>query len=465
MKPIRKRNNWSAGSVLMVSVCTALVLGILLAGYLIYTQTQNISVTRSQGWNAAIAVAEAGIEEALSHLNRNAPYFEPTEGTNNLACNGWTNLGGNVYAGPRRFLGQNYYEVTITLIGLTPIIDSVGYVYEPGLYAGAPQIMFAAAGVNPPPGYQTRRVRTYTKIDSLFAVAMAARSVIDLNGKNVTTDSFDSADPRYSENGLYPRNDRNKTKDNGDVATNGEIINTLELGNAKIKGRAKTGPGGRILIGPLGSVGSRAWVEGGNTGIQPNWSANDMNVVFPQVRLPQTTWYPKTKDNVVIDGVMYDYVFTQSGDYYINASGNIYVTNGVNVRLRIVSDFKMTGKDDRIRIAPIGASLKIYMEGASFEVSGQGIVNESGNAANFYYYGLPSNTQLKFSGNASFTGAIYAPNADFLLGGGGNDIYDFVGASVTRTVKMNGHFNFHYDENLARIGSYRGFIPTLWKED
>ena len=71
---------------------------------------------------------------------------------------------------------------------------------------------------------------------------------------------------------------------------------------------------------------------------------------------------------------------------------------------------------------------------------------------------------MSFRGNAAFTGAIYAPQAAFSLGGGGNDAYDFVGASVTKTVKMNGHFNFHYDENLRRIGPSRGFLPTRWME-
>jgi len=464
MKLIRYTTRNSAGSVLIVSLCTALVLGILLAGYLVYTQTQNISVAKSQSWNAAITVAEAGVEEALAHLNRNAPYFDPVEGTNNLACNGWTNLGNNRYGCPRRYLGQNFYDVTITLVGLTPIIDSIGYVYEPGLQASAPRIMFASAGVEIPAGYQARKVRLFTKIDSMFSVAMAARSTINLNGNDITCDSFDSADPNYSENGRYPTGNVNKTKDKGDVATNGEILNTLNLGNANIKGQAKTGPGGTINIGPQGSVGSRAWVEGGNRGIQPGWSANDMNVVFPPVTLPNTPWILKSQESITNNGVRYDYVFTQSGDFYITNSGNILVTNGVTVRLLVSSNFKMTGNDDRIVIKP-DASLKLYMEGASFQLSGQGVVNETGNAANFYYYGLPSNTELKLSGNAAFVGAIYAPNADFSLGGGGNNNYDFVGASVTKTVTMNGHFNFHYDENLARIGAYRGFIPTLWTED
>ena len=96
-------------------------------------------------------------------------------------------------------------------------------------------------------------------------------------------------------------------------------------------------------------------------------------------------------------------------------------------------------------------------------LGGNGIVNP-GDAMNFQYYGMPSNTTLSYSGNAAFTGVIYAPNADFTLGGGGNGIYDFVGASVTSTVKMNGHFHFHYDENLKRIGPSRGYIITSWNE-
>ena len=59
---------------------------------------------------------------------------------------------------------------------------------------------------------------------------------------------------------------------------------------------------------------------------------------------------------------------------------------------------------------------------------------------------------------------IYAPNAAFTLNGGGNNAIDFVGASVSSTVTMNGHFNFHYDEALGRIGARRGYIITGWGE-
>jgi hypothetical protein len=58
---------------------------------------------------------------------------------------------------------------------------------------------------------------------------------------------------------------------------------------------------------------------------------------------------------------------------------------------------------------------------------------------------------------------IYAPDAAFSLGGGGNNNYDFVGGSVTKTVSINGHFNFHYDECLKN-GPAREYVITAWNE-
>jgi hypothetical protein len=104
------------------------------------------------------------------------------------------------------------------------------------------------------------------------------------------------------------------------------------------------------------------------------------------------------------------------------------------------------------------------MAGEYFSVQGNGVINQSGQASNFSYYGLPSNTAVAFGGNDAFVGTIYAPNADFTLGGGGNDNLDFIGASVTKTVKMNGHYHFHYDEDLARAGDKRGYVPASWTE-
>jgi hypothetical protein len=237
----------------------------------------------------------------------------------------------------------------------------------------------------------------------------------------------------------------------------------LAVGNAKIRGQAKTGPNGTIDIGANGSVGDNAWVDS-STGIQAGHSANDMNVVFPDVTLPSTTWLTIPSVSQTIDGITYDYVFLAGGDYTIGTfTKGIYIGTNVSVRLKITGNVTMNGGKDTIRICS-GAQLKLYMLGNTFTVAGNGVVNDDGNAANFYYFGLPSNKVLQFNGNAAFTGAIYAPQADFALGGGGSTQYDFVGASVTKSVTMNGHFRFHYDENLRNNGMGKGYVPTSWKE-
>lgn len=456
----------NVGSVLITSLVTCVVVATVLASYLTMVQTSNIAVTRSQAWNAALPIAEAGVEEAFGQINRSAPFFDPKDATNNLSANGWT-CAGNVYQSPRRQLGADYYDVTITLHNMSPRINATGYVWMASSYGHGPSASFASLGTSAGsgPAYQVRAVQVEITLDSLFPMGMAALQVIDLKGFNITTDSFDSADPNYSNNGLYPYGYPNKTKDNGNLSTDFTVVDSLNVGNAKIKGKIQTGPNGTISLGPNGSVGNRAWVEGGTKGIEPGHSDDDFNVAFPDVTLPATTWTGVAAGDHTIDGQSYDYVFLTDGDYQINnPSGSIYVGTNANVRLKVTGTARLTDNNDQIRIAAVNASLKIFMTGAKFTLAGKGLVNESGLANNFYYYGLPSNTEVNFNGNAAFTGAIYAPQADFTMGGGGKDTYDFVGTSVSKTVKMNGHYNFHYDENIRRIGPSRGFVPTKWAE-
>ena len=194
-----------------------------------------------------------------------------------------------------------------------------------------------------------------------------------------------------------------------------------------------------------------------------------MNVLFPNISLPSTIWLPAVNVGYTDEnGHTYNYAILTSGDYTVADCSNVYIGSNAVVRLKVTGSVNQSG-NNVLRIAS-GGSLKLYMMGTSFKlagngaVNGSGLANDNGNAASFYYFGLASNTSIDFHGNASFTGAVYAPNADFQLGGGGNNTYDFVGASVTKSVKMNGKFNFHYDENLRRNNMGRGYIPTSWKE-
>jgi hypothetical protein len=106
----------------------------------------------------------------------------------------------------------------------------------------------------------------------------------------------------------------------------------------------------------------------------------------------------------------------------------------------------------------------MYSSATTAALGGDGVWNLGGNATNFFYYGLPSNEKLAVSGNGSFTGVIYAPEADLQLNGGGKDVVDFIGASVTKTATLNGHFNFHYDEALSKNAPAASYAIQSWNE-
>ena len=108
--------------------------------------------------------------------------------------------------------------------------------------------------------------------------------------------------------------------------------------------------------------------------------------------------------------------------------------------------------------------LDLYSSAASVAIAGNTAWNSDRTADSFAFWGLPTCTSLSFSGNSGFTGTIYAPNAAFTLNGGGNNTIDFIGASITRSVTLNGHFNFHYDEALKKYGPCRGWVVNSWNE-
>ena len=412
--------------MLLVTLFMVGLLGFFLFSYLYLVRTQRTLVARSQAWNATLPMAEAGIEEALAQLNPGAPH--PVV---DRSANGWGSPAGGFYGPVSRRLATGSYSVLFTT-DPQPVIYSTGYVTIPTMSA-----------------VLSRTIRVTTTNTPLFMVGMAAKQNIDLKGNNVTANSFDSMNPSLSTNGRY---DSTKTSTNGDIASVQGLVN---VGNADIYGS--------LLLGPTAtdSINNNGFVTGG--------VSNDFNVDFPDVILPQTSWLPVTPLllPLLIDGVLYNYAFgtlggLPGGDYVISGlNGNLYVGTNTGVRLLINGN----ASPGVIRVAGpgAGARLSIYMNGSSFTLTGQSTA-DGGNALNLSYFGTTNNTSISLSGNASFTGTIYAPEASFSLGGGGNNTYDFVGASVTQSVTMNGHFNFHFDENLLRNGPQIGYAATSWTE-
>src|SRR2546423_1308391 len=66
MKTTQLQPRREQGSVLLVSLVVAAIMAITLASYLAMTQAQNVSVIRSQTWNTALVLTEAGVEDGLA---------------------------------------------------------------------------------------------------------------------------------------------------------------------------------------------------------------------------------------------------------------------------------------------------------------------------------------------------------------------------------------------------------------
>ena len=94
----------------------------------------------------------------------------------------------------------------------------------------------------------------------------------------IVVDSYDSSDPNYSTDGRY---DLAKAKDGGDLAVGGSPSgNELNLWNSRIMGRLYTAPEINVSLGSNGVIGSKEWHIGGETGIQPGWSSNNLRATF-----------------------------------------------------------------------------------------------------------------------------------------------------------------------------------------
>jgi hypothetical protein len=441
------------GSALVMTLCVCGVLGILMGSYLYMVQGQRQAVARSQSWNQAMVVAEAGIDEAMALINSGVI-------GGNFAIFPWKNAGGGNFTNrptPPQFQdgtnNSSYYCVTINTSATNPVITSTSYV--------------------PAPISKTllsRTVRVNAKPRPTFPVKapMVVKQSFDSNGSNVGTDSFDST--------LGPYNPAT-AGNNGDVVSLTTTPGSIKVGNGKIKGTVRTPPGGTsgttsdktAIIGSSGYVGDATWLPpvGSTPGFQSGHFKDDFTMAdFPDVTVPPATWFGPQQNITAPDGNKYDYFLGNLGTYSMAAlSGGLYVS-APNTVLYVTDSISISGNkaQNQVHIGP-GASLTIYMAGATTSIGGNGLVNETQQAKNFQYYGLPSNTSISITGNGAFFGTIYAPQADFSLKGSGHSSFDdFTGSSITKTTTMTGNFNFHYDDSLSMLTTLGGYDATSWEE-
>jgi hypothetical protein len=418
--------------VLVTAIVMTAVMAVILASYLTLLGSRNRITMRSQAWNEALPLLEAGIEEAFTHLKDDS----------SLTNNGWDALNINsnlVYQKRRDFTNSGaYFVTTISNASVSPAIYSQGYVPAP-------------LGT----GYISRLVLVTTAQTGLFSRAITTRGAQTYSG-DFQVNSFDSGDPNYSTNGLYVSN---RFKANGDLASMSAVSNqSIRVAGSLIYGRISYPAGGGYTIGS-GEVGDVAFVSNPlNTGkIESGYSNNTLNISVPDAPPPPTDptyWAAPQQNYTWTNGVTYAYVLS-NGNYTVGSAtlkGTILVLG--NARLYIASTGRVQfGSHDIIKI-PVGGHLDMY-NASTIDAVFPGIINDSGLAPNFTYWGMntTAGSKVTLTGNGQFAGSVYAPYQDVVLTGGSSNLpRDMIGAIVANSVVSSGHFYLSYDERLGGGG-------------
>ena len=413
------------GSVLVIALVVSVILLITLTGYLTLVSDENRAVGRAQAWNAAMPMAEAGVEEALTQLQY--------AGTNNLSTNGWTVRSDGMYHKTRSLRASGSYSVAIQPVS-PPVIWSTGYV--------------AAADSSA----QISRLIKVTAVPApSFGNGITAKGSIQISSGTLASYTV--------TNGVY-----DTVPGASFVAlTDTNFPGAINLSSGDIYGYADTGPGPTNSISTSGSgaVGDSNYIATVAKGVEAGHYNDNANFQFNDVSAPsfstyytsftmlgntniagvpgQTTYYEvstiSSSDNtkpLIIYGNVTIYVTSTSGNQAVNISGSGFIDITTN------------------------SSLTLYTAGG-LTVSGGGLVNGTGLAKNLTVYGLPTCTSITYSGSANFVGVVDAPEANFTFSGGENAI----GAFVLNSVNVSGGSGVYYDTSL---GAGDRFVVNNWNE-
>jgi hypothetical protein len=386
-------------TLLMVLLIIALIVAAL-GSYLKLTSTEHKTMHRSLSWNAALPLAEAGVEEALSHLNQNKT---------NFAADGWTT---NYFK--HRSLGKDYFDVHFdgSPGGLVTIFSTGAVHWLDGKYI-------------------KRSVRVLGLAPKDFKFPGLVANTIDFGG-TFSADSFDSTSPTDSINGSYSKTKRG---DKALVATPNLLFDLG--GNAKVLGTIAAGPGGNYTSAGSSSVGDLNW---NGKGVQPGHFTNNFTTTFPPVVAPFETGEVPGSGNV--GGTNYTYVL-EGGAYLVtDLSSSLY---GATMLVKDHAVIFVTGSTINLSkiVFAAGARLDFYVSAPSISFAP---VIVGATAPMFTIFALPSCTSLSLNNGTYIKGLIYAP--DTVLSANGHAAIE--GAIACKTFDCNGTFDFHYDLSFGK---------------
>jgi hypothetical protein len=457
------------GSVLITALIFSAIIAISLTTYIQIALTAAKLANRSFYQNAALNLAEYGLERALACYNRLDDVATPAAA--------WTDAG---WPNPET---DNSIKRTFSDFPLGPGVTGEVTVYcrhyNPG--TGVTPVIVSRARVSfsdNTAGFSKYMEVTLRK-RSLFANGMVARDSITWKGGNALADSWNSDDDNNPATPAVAYDSATgPAQANATVGTPNATDNALDFGGGTIRGRVMNA-GGTIAKTGVAVLSNTT----SGTGWDTSLITTDFSATFPPVEVPNppvleknlvTTSDPITigstlprKGDVNWNGVYY-YDFG-AGWNFKSTGGSGKVSDNLTVNGPVVFLATVHSKTNVIDLSgkagivvAANGNLKIYTDG-NIEASGNGMINSNHSPATMQIFGTNPTVgvqQIRFVGKASSTGTIYAPNGTVELNGNGS----LNGAVVANTVKLVGNAAFHYDEALGNMTSGNPFRVAKWRE-
>ncbi len=463
------------GSLLIVAMLLCAVIGISIVSYIRLSRSSLTISNRALYNNAAMNLAENGLEEAMYGINQ-------LVADDTYAWPGWTNNGTTATSDAwTKWTGFTFDQ------NATGVVRTIVYNYK-GL--NAPKIVARATitlGSSDALPIE-KWVEVTLKKTSKFASGLVAKNSVIFNGTNTSVDSWNSASGGA---GTYSPYSAASRKDNGSVGSISVGVDAVLVKQADIWGYVSTGG-----TDPTSAVGSGGSVLGAGSTYDPStWTkstvdptrvSTDFSASFDPVSAPTKTYL--TVPGGTING---DTTLPLAADVAAgkaDADGNYYYTaDQVNLTNKVLTVtgkvvLKLTNTTTAVDVGGgSGAinvttgTLAVYGDG-DVKIAGQGVSNgvdgaDSGtdlkdselNApANFQFWGTKTSgaQDIKVAGNGAFSGVIYAPQGNVTINGNGS----VAGSVVANNITLTGNANFHYDESLGDFGGGNPFRVSKWKE-
>lgn len=441
---MRRVPHRSRGSITLVALCLAVVIGLSLASYLALCQQSLLLSTRTTHLARARLLAENGLEEALWSLN-SAAHPSTTVSSTAWTNATWTTSGLNKSC---TFSGYNLGNGATGTVAVT-IANFGGPTAD--LSIAAPTITATATITVPSLGTFTKTLAATTKPAPLFPNAIGSLSGTLTLPTGTLIDSWDSD---YNATAIAPIPKRDYNSSTAPVpyasvtavapdlinplncaatvaaATTTSVPNLVLNGNATIYGYAMTN--GNSL-----TLGASSLIKGPRTSVNIDQARIGRSAFIPtyQISIPTPpggiwSYLPANAawgtdqpigNTVTPSAIQYWTTNTnESGMTTYNGGGNDLLLDGTktltvsgHVILVINEDFEL--RDSAKIILNPGAQLEIYAHDDVTIANSAGFQNDSGEPKNLALIctgQFSANFDFTYSSSANFTGVIYTADSN-----------------------------------------------------